>query len=494
MRLSILFGGPAGAGPNILTNILGNALVNLGYFVFYSRDYQSLIRGGHNFNVLTFSDCSCSSNDSSIDILVALDSNTISVHKKQLVKKGIILGNSEHPNMYYAGKLFKTLGLDFTLLEKELKKLEKRLNENMIEAKLGYEEGIIQFNLNLKNKNKFYFANGNSALSEGAIKSGLKIYYAYPMTPATPVMMELALRQTETGIKVIELENEIAVANAGVGSTIAGAKTMVGTSGGGFDLMTETLSLCGIAQIPLVFYLCQRPGPATGLATYTAQGDLNLALYSGHGEFNRIVLAPGNPLEAEELTNQAFYLSQKFQTPSIILSDKHLAESFYTLKEKAKLVKVPSNTKLKRYNSYEQDSTGSATENSEIIKKNIELRKKIFEQIKKESSKFSTYSIYGNKNSKNTIVSWGSTKGAIIDAISNLDVKFVQVKYLNPFPKSISKELQGNLILIENNSSAQLGELIKKEIGIEIKTKILRYDGRPFLADELNKELLRRIK
>jgi 2-oxoglutarate ferredoxin oxidoreductase subunit alpha len=162
MRLSILFGGPAGAGPNILTNILGNALVNLGYFVFYSRDYQSLIRGGHNFNVLTFSDCSCSSNDSSIDILVALDSNTISVHKKQLVKKGIILGNSEHPNMYYAGKLFKTLGLDFTLLEKELKKLEKRLNENMIEAKLGYEEGIIQFNLNLKNKNKFYFANGNS--------------------------------------------------------------------------------------------------------------------------------------------------------------------------------------------------------------------------------------------------------------------------------------------------------------------------------------------
>jgi len=114
---------------------------------------------------------------------------------------------------------------------------------------------------------------------------------------------------------------------------------MIGTSGGGFDLMTESLSLCGMAEVPLVFYLAMRPGPSTGVATYTSQADLNLALYSGHGEFPRIVLAPGDPKEAIELTNQAFYFSQKFKIPSIIVSDKHLAESFYTLHDNPKLTK-----------------------------------------------------------------------------------------------------------------------------------------------------------
>ena len=496
MRLNILFGGEAGQGPNILTHILGKVLIKKGYYVFYSRDYQSLIRGGHNFNVLTFSDNPVFSNDKKIDILVALDKNTEIIHKKELKKNCVIL-NGKKENMYFAGELFKILGLDFVFLEDELKELEKKFEENLKEAKQGYENAKTNIEL-IKSKNqKIYFTNGNQGVSEGAIKSGLDFYYAYPMTPATSVLTELAQKQKENNHTTIELENEIAVINAGIGSAMTGAKTMIGSSGGGFDLMTEGISLTGMAEIPLVIFLSQRPGPATGVATYTSQGDLNMARHSGHGEFSRVIFAPGDPKEAEELTSQAFYFSHKFKIPSIIISDKHLGESFYGSIEKPVITNSQKSLKLKRFNSYEVDSEGSATEDPEIIKKNVEKRLKKIKDIEKESEKFKSYKIYGNNKSKNIIVSWGSPKGAILDSINNLDCKFIQIKYIEPFPKQIKKELEEkNLILVENNSTAPLGDLITEKTGIfiEDKNKILRYDGRPFLCDELKKEIERRLK
>lgn len=492
MRINILFGGAAGTGPNILTHVLGEALVKLGYYVFYSRDYQSLIRGGHNFNVLTFSDQSISSNDSQIDIIVALDEKTIEIHKKNLKKGGLVLSGNDD-NMFFAGKLFKILGLDFGVLDNELKALGKRYDENIKESQNGFDSDEKRIDLVEVKKADRKFNNGTQGISLGALGSGLDIYYAYPMTPATGILGELANQKGEH--LVIELENEIAVANAGVGSAMTGKKVMVGTSGGGFDLMTETLSLTGIAEIPLVFYLAQRPGPATGVATYTSQGDLKMALGCGHGEFQRLVLAPGDPLECQELTNQAFYFSHKYKTPSIVISDKHLGESFYTLSGKGKIVSIKTDAKLKRYNSYEVDSEGSATENAEIIEKNVIRRMKKGREIEKESPKFQTYKVYGNKNSKNVVISWGSTKGAILDSINGLDCKFVQVLYLEPFPKEIVKELEGkNIILIENSSTGYLGDVVKKEIGIDINEKILRFDGRPFLCNELKKELERKLR
>ena len=495
MRLNILFGGEAGQGPNILTHTLGEALVKQGYYVFYSRDYQSVIRGGHNFNVLTFSDTPVCSNDSQIDILIALDENTEKIHKKDLKKDGLILKG--HPsNMYYAGKLFKILGFDFKILEIELKELGKRFDENIKESKKGYEDAEKSIELVKVSSKKSYFTNGNQGISQGAIKSGLDIYYAYPMTPATPVMGELAEKQEENNILVLQLENEIAVINAAIGSAITGAKAMVGTSGGGFDLMTEALSLTGMAEVGLVIYLAQRPGPATGVATYTGQGDLNIARHSGHGEFSRLVLAPGDPKESQELTNQAFYFSQKFKIPSIIISDKHLGESFYTLNENPVITASKKLISFGRYNSYEKDANGSATENTEIIKKNIERRLGKAKEIEKEAGKFEQYKTYGKKNSKNVIVSWGSPKGAILDSINDLDIKFIQILYIEPFP-DLKKEIEGkNLILVENNATGLLGNLITEKTGIfiEDKNKVLRYDGRPFLCDELKGEIERRLR
>jgi len=491
MKLTILFGGKAGQGVNILSNLLGQALTKEGYYVFVSRDYQSLIRGGHNFNVLTFSDTPVSSNDSVIDILVALDENTINMHKKELKKDGNIIQGEGRGNMYFAGRLFKILCINFKILEEQLKELKERFEKNIQEAKEGYEEEKKVACRVVRRKSDLYYMNGNQGISQGAVKSGLDVYYAYPMTPATNVLSELAEKQIENNLLVLEMESEIGVINSAIGSSITGAKVMIGTSGGGFDLMTESLSLAGIAEVPLVIYLASRPGPSTGVATYTGQGDLSMALNAGHGEFNRIVLAPGDPKEAEELTSQAFYFSQKFKIPAIVLSDKHLAECFYTLDEEPIITASEKTTSLKRYNSYETDENGSATEDPERIKKNVLERIKTGKEIEKEAEKFKQYSIYGKEDSENVVVSFGSTKGAIVDAIKELDCAFVQILYLEPFQTEVKKYLKRkNVILVENNATGQLGKLITEKTGIIIpdSSKVLRFDGRPFLADELKKK------
>lgn len=496
MRYSILFGGKAGQGPNVLTNLLGEALVNQGYYVFYSRDYQSLIRGGHNFNVLTFSDKKVHSNDGKIDILVALDEKTATIHKGDLKPEAVVL-KGEKPNMYFAGRIFKLLCIDFSVLEGELKKLGRRFEDNVKEAKKGYEEEKQEVCQIKHQKHNIKFTSGSREIAQGAVKSGMDIYYAYPMTPATPILGELAGNQEKENYLVLELENEISVINAAIGSAITGTKVMVGTSGGGFDLMTEGLSLAGITEAPLVLYLAQRPGPASGVPTYTGQADLNMARHSGHGEFPRMVLAPGDPTECEEMINQAFYFSQKYKLPVIVISDKHLAESFYSVTDKPVLLKSPKTTKLGRYNSYEKDKHGSATNNPKIIEKNVIARLKKGWDIEKEALKFEQYKIMGNKNSKNLIISWGSTKGAIIDSMKDLDVCFLQILYMDPFPKSVQKYFKDkNLILIENNSTAQLGTLIAEKTGVFVsdKKKILRFDARPFLADELKVEIKKRLK
>jgi 2-oxoglutarate ferredoxin oxidoreductase subunit alpha len=498
MKTTILIGGKAGQGPNLLANLLSDTLIEDGYHVFNTRDYESVIRGGHNFNLVTFSDESVFSNESKIDILVCLDENTEKLHSKDLKKSGLVLkGSSE--NMFYAGKLFKLFCLPFQTLDNQLKKLGKKYDENIANAKKGYEDEKKSFcKLEKRKIKEIKLIGGSKGIADGAIESGIKFYYAYPMTPATPILFELAPRQLDVkDFHTIELESEIAVVMAGLGSASVGAKTMVGTSGGGFDLMTEGLSMACQAEIPLILYNASRPGPSTGVATYTGQGDLNMVLYSGHGESFRLVLVPGDPIECQEITNQAFYFSEKYKLPSIILSDKHLSESLYSMEGKPKLVKSENPTELIRYNSYEHNSTGEATENAEIIKQGFEKRIKKEKEIEKEANKFEMFKIYGKKDSKNLLVSYGSTKGAILDAIHNLDIKFIQILYLSPFPQEIEKEIKQakKVLVVENNATSPFSDLIKQKIcfSIEQKNKILKYDGRPFFSDELKQEIERRL-
>ena len=319
------------------------------------------------------------------------------------------------------------------------------------------------------------------------------------MTPATGVLTELAQRQKEEKHKTIELDGEIACINAAIGSAIVGAKSMVGSSGGGFDLMTEALSLTGMAEVPLVIYLSQRPGPSTGLATYTGQGDLNMALHAGHGEFVRIVIAPGDAKEAIERTTQIFYFTQKYTIPGILISDKHLSESHYSFTEKPQITISEKSVKWPaRFNSYESDENKIATENINIIKKNVENRINKSKKLSEEIENFKPFEIYGNKDSRNLIIGWGSTKGVILDIIKKVDCKFLQISYLEPFSKKIQEEIKKaeKTLIVENNATSPLSSLIAEKTGFIIKNenKILKYDGRPFIFEQLLEEVEKRIK
>jgi 2-oxoglutarate ferredoxin oxidoreductase subunit alpha len=501
MKLTIIIGGAAGQGINKVSEIISNVLSKQGYFTFNYRDYASLIRGGHNFNTLTISDEPIESHESKAEILVALDERTIKTHKQALKKNGLtILGDQfkdegRNLNVALAGSLTKILGIPIEELESEIKSQFKESEKAIIAAKKGFDSQETKHQLKKLN-NQTTILSGSQAIAKGAINSNIDLYIAYPMTPATNAMHELAKDQVENNLMVFQAENEIAAANIALGASFAGAKTMTGTSGGGFDLMSETLSLQGQSEIPLTVYLASRPGPATGVPTYTAQADLDLALRAGHGEFPRIVVAPGNPTETIEKTSEALYLAEKFRTLSIILSDKHLAESEFSSTSKPKptlkfKIKRPvPGTDLVKNSSYETNKFGNSTESYTQAEENANKRLKKYSDIKKYiQKKFEMTKIHGNKKSKNLIVGWGSTSGAIKDAIKDLDAKFLQVLYCKPLSPQIKKEIEkaNKVILVECNVTGQLGRLIREKTGIKIENRLLKYNGRPFHSDELNK-------
>lgn len=505
MKLNILIGGKAGQGINKVSEIVAKTLIKQGYFVFNYRDYPSIIMGGHNFNVLCISDKPVQSHESKYDCIVALDSNTLKTHKKELKKGGLVIDYKpfesfrRNLNIALAGALIKALSLEKKDLLLEIKKGLKNkpgLKESLEAAKQGFQSLEIKFKLKKLPAKKIAYISGSQAVAIGAKNSKINFYCAYPMTPATNVLHEIANLKNKN-LVVYQPEGEIAAINAALGASFAGAKAMVGTSGGGFDLMAEGLSLAGATELPIVVYLASRVGPATGIPTYTMQADLEIALRSGHGEFPRIVIAPGDPKETIEKVNEAFYLANKYNCLVIIISDKHLAESDFSMHEsprKALSVKLnrglPGNQTV-RANSYEEDPYGVTTEESQIAIKNAEARLKQYKAIKKACLNLETFKIYGKKTSKNLIIGWGSTKNAIIDAINGLDYKFIQPIYIKPFPDKLKTELNKaeKLILIENNLTGQLGRLIREATGIKIANRILKYDGRPFLADELRKKL-----
>jgi len=516
MKLNILIGGKAGQGINKVSEIVSRVLIGQGYFTFNYRDYPSLVRGGNNFNVLCVSDEKIGSVESKFDVIIAMDDKTIELHKKDLKSKGITIEAGDFKdlgrnlNIALSGCLIKILGIDKEVLVNEVRSHIRDSDEAVAAAEKGFESQEVKFEFN-KIDRCIEIMHGSRAVALGAINSDIDLYFAYPMTPATGVMHELAARQEKGNFVVFQPENEIAVVNAGLGASFAGAKVMAGTSGGGYDLMTEGLSLQGISEIPLVVYLASRPGPGTGVPTYSLQCDLDIALKGGHGEFPRIVIAPGDPNECIEKTNEAFYLSEKFGCLSIILSDKHLAESEFSSDRKPnKILDVQVNRKVPgegivKASSYEHDSEGNTSEEPELAKKNAEARLAKYEKIKKECSKFEMVKVYGNPNAKNLVIGWGSNKTVILDALDEIDgsiktgkgdYKFLQILYVKPLSTKVEEEIKkvldnnGNVILVEQNVTGQLGNWIREKTGFKIDKKVLKYDSRPFYCDELKEMIL----
>ncbi|OGZ22230.1 MAG: hypothetical protein A3D46_01595 [Candidatus Nealsonbacteria bacterium RIFCSPHIGHO2_02_FULL_43_13] len=527
MEKTILIGGAAGLGSTVTSHLIGKVFCSLGYYVFNYRDYPSLIRGGHNFNILKVSSNPVYSHEYHYDFILALDQKTIDIHQKDLKKGGLIFGTKETEpivqklqgpkilaNDVLVGLLFKHFGVALDVILTATEKVFDQ-NADLIKKAVaeGYRSGSQKEKLKISKPK--YFISGTEAIGIGAVAAGLDIYLAYPMTPASPLLHFLAKRQLENNILVFQPENEIAVINAALGASFAGAKAMVGTSGGGFALMAEGLSLAAMTELPLVVYLGQRPAPATGLATHTGQGDLKFALNAGHGEFLRVVLSPGDAQEAIIRTQEAFYLSHKYRVPVILLSDKHLAESNYTFDEinKASLAAgrfilanppqdyqsyeitpngvsprvVPGQGPIVRANSYEHNNYGHTIEDGVWAVKMQDKRFKKLDFLKKEINKLNPASLYGK--GRNLLISYGSTKGAIVDALPQMrGFRFLQISYLKPLPAEIIlKEIKksGKVILIENGVKGSLADVIKEETGLAIKHKILKYDGRPFTPDFL---------
>jgi len=542
MEKIILIGGEAGQGSAVTSHFIGKIFCRLGYYVFNYRDYPSLIRGGHNFNVLKISNKPVYSHKNKYDIILALDQKTVNLHQQDLNKEGFIIGNKNfkakklHPidmdsilnklkgpkileNDILIGYLFKYFGVDKEILFKET---EREFKEKAGLIKRAIEEGcnLVKTKEKLKRQGSGkYFISGNEGIAIGALNAGIDIYLAYPMTPATSVLHFLAKRQLKHNILVLQLENEVGVVNTALGASFGGAKVMTGTSGGGFALMTEALSLAGMSELPLVVYLSQRTAPSSGVPTYTGQGDLKFALNAGHGEFPKIVSAPGDSQEAIVRTQEAFYLSSKYRTLAIILGDKHLAESNYSFDELKKsplenqrfiLKNLPQNYKsyqitnngvsprvvagqgpIVRATSYEHNEYGNTTEEPEWTVKMNDKRLKKIKPLWSEISKLNPAVVYGQ--GKNLIISWGSTKGAIIDALPELkDFRFLQISYLSPFPKEIvQKEIKKSkkIILVENNVTGLLGDVIAEQTGYIIQNKVLKYDARPFTPEIVIKEI-----
>ncbi len=548
---TITIGGKAGHGVKAAAKLAAKIFSEMGYYIFILNDYPSVISGDHNYSKITFDKKEIYSYYNNSDFLIALDERTLNEHKSEIKKDGVVLfdknlfesnkknhfgipagtivkeseGIDIMRNTALLGAFLHIAGIDFLVLEKILKKTYPSNSDKNIEiAKKGYLYAKDKFKQKLKTEKigkPKKFLCGNMSLSDGALHAGLETYIAYPMTPATSILHYLA---GKNNVKTIQPENEISVVTMALGSSYAGSKTMVGTSGGGFALMTESISFAGISEIPLVIVESQRAGPSTGVPTYTGQSDLNFTLNPGHGEFPLVVIAPGTPEQAFYNASEALQIAWKYQLPVIVLLDKHLSDSSKTFEIDKKRIKK-MNPKLSkggknylRYKftkdgispltfpgkkdtivkvtSYEHLENGITTENKHDIKKMFDKRLEKIKTFEKEMSNLETFKVYGKGN--NVIVTWGSSLGAVLEAVKEIkDVKVIQPIYMKPFPhKGIKKHLKKakSIVCVEGNATAQLADLIKLNTGIEIKNKVLKYDSREFEPIELRKELKRWFK
>jgi len=319
--LSILIGGKAGFGIDISSLVIAHILNQLGYRIYIYRDYPSLIRGGHTFSIIRASDKTVASHHNKVDFCLALNQDTVNFHIGRLKENSVVIYDSNSVksegigvpigniikeenaseimrNSCIVGSFAKAAGIGWDVLEQVLKKhVAKEIDLNLKVASRGYNEPKEVMKIDTLSQQKMPILSGNEAIGLGLIKAGLKTYVAYPMTPASGLLHFMASGAGDFGLKVIHPESEIGVILMALGFAYAGEKVAVGTSGGGFCLMTEGLSFSGMAELPIVILVGQRPGPSTGLPTYTSQTELNFVLNAGQGEFPRFVVAPGDVQE-----------------------------------------------------------------------------------------------------------------------------------------------------------------------------------------------------
>lgn len=530
MERAVLIGGEAGEGIKEAANLLAKVLVNIGYSVFTYHDYPSLIKGGHNFSIVRFSNEPVEAPVKKVDYIVALDSRSLNLHRENAKESTKWIVDAELPGdiKFPFRKMAKGVKRSSAILGALLKafRIEEEQGLAVLRELPDYEENekifLEAYRLGREVEEivevegiKGDYISGSEGIALGAVDGGLDIYIAYPMTPASPVLHFLASHKKELGIKVIQPENEIGVINMVLGAAYAGGRAMTGTSGGGFALMTETLSLAGMSETPVVIYEAQRGAPSTGVPTYTEQADLLFVLFAGHGDFPRIVLAPSDARECYLFSRKAMNLAWKFQTPVILLSSKNVAESFFTQEiERERVVEEPElwsgEGEYRRYritengisplafpgtkgavvkaNSYEHDEFGITTEEPEKInrmKEKRERKRRTIEEFVRGDGE--AVSVGGDLNSKRVLITWGENWGVCCEVGEELGFKAVKPNYLEPFPSErLKEEVKGaeESVVVELSVSGQFEKLLKL-YGIKADRSFRKYDTRPIFKEEL---------
>ena len=556
--LTIGIGGAAGDGTKEAGAALGTLLAELGYEVFMSIANPSLIRGGHNFARLSFGAEKIWCDRDKLDVLVALNEESITLHQNELSPNAVIFADELTPavtaarganavalpmaattiaigapavarNSVALGALGYLLDLDLAGLQKILQRIfqNKKPELNLKLAQTGFEflkkTGLAPLKKIKPGQTKKEFLDGNVAFAKGLLAAGLDFYVAYPMTPATSILHFLAGEQKNRKLKVIQPENELAAINLALGVAYAGKRVAVGSATGGFTLMQEAFSFAGGAELPLVVAVAQRQAPATGVPTFSSQADLRLAIHAGHGEFPRLVIAPGDPAEAFLAGAVGLNLAWQYQTPVIVLLDKIVSEHPATSQLTADQIKIESGkiaaktgSDYRRYEitadglsplafpgtpdivvkitSYEHGEKGITTEDPDLVKAMVNKRFAKAAALATEMAQQETVKIYGDQEAETAVIFWGSTKGPVLEAAKYFDrpLKLVQIVWLEPFDVGrVSAALAKvkKIINVEGNHNAQLAALIREKTGLEVSANILKYDSRPFDPIELAQQI-----
>jgi len=553
VSIAILIGGAAGTGIETLEKILSDAFKRSGYYVFTSKEFMSRVRGGSNTTLIRISDIPLEAPCWEVDLFLAIDAPALEHAKARCSEKTVIvadeafasneaaaialpimvsaqkLGNIRYANTYAAGVIYGLLGIDLSPL---LESVSGHFSEDTVNAaavREGYERGSAQERELLPRLPEavpqkvapLHLMDGTAACGFGFLAGGCNFVASYPMSPSTGVLNFMASMSKQFTIAVEQSEDEIASLHMVLGAWYAGARALTTTSGGGFALMGEALSLSGMSETPAVIYLAQRPGPATGMPTRSEQGDLNLALHSGHGPFPRILLAPGSLRECIDLGYLAFELADRYQLPVIVLSDQYLADSIGMIGEvgfesyEQRRYLVPTDETYRRYSDsetgitprgvpgfgeglvcadgHEHDERGQITEDAAMRVKMVAKRARKEEGVIAEALAPQCY----GKGSI-AVVGWGSTRGAIAEALQRLnDPRLVQVHFawvhpLNPEQLVFLKEYD-HIVVVENNADGAFSDRLQ-HYGITIDRRILQFNGFAFFADELAARITTSVK
>jgi 2-oxoglutarate/2-oxoacid ferredoxin oxidoreductase subunit alpha len=567
-EIRIRLGGPAGFGIKAAGQTLARVFARAGYHTFDLTEYPSLIKGGHNTYHLRVSEDEIFSHVMPTDILVALDADTIALHLPELTAgaalifdphdiaaDAIDLGGRDDicvvpvpltdivyevggikimRNVTALGAVLGHMGFPLDGLLDSLRhqfshKAPEVAEQNVAAAKRGFAEAIeahCDFPFKLAPRDAaepFVLADGNEAIGVGALAAGLGFYAAYPMTPASSLLSFMAKHADANEVVVKHTEDEIAAMNMVVGASFGGTRSMCATSGGGFSLMVEALGFAGVSESAVVVGLFTRPGPATGMPTWTEQSDLRFAIHASQGEFPRVVLAPGDHTEAFELGWKAFNLADQLQTPVIVLSDTYLCDNRQTQPafdtkavtvDRGKLQATGEVTDYARYrvtdsgispralpgvigaeqivNSYEHDEHGWGSPGEEKANR--------LAQADKRARKFALAEKlvpppreFGPRQADVSIILFGSTKMPTLEAAKWLAAEGVTVNVLQlvtlwPFPAEKVREFlerSNRSVVIEQNATGQLDGLIREHTLREVGHRLNRYDGRPISPEQV---------